>query len=100
MNYPFYNILFFHIIIVSESLNLLAKDDLRFVYQDSTGMRKDGEIGSYKLDETKKPIYMVKPVEVAISSLSKPQDITWFSLHILNKNIAGRVDMRWDFKKD
>jgi len=93
-------ILSFQIFLWSESLNLLAKDNLRFVYQDSTGMRSDGFIDSYELDETKKPEY---EVDISLSVFlipSNPQDITWFSLHILNKNFAGRVDMRWDFRKD
>ena len=98
-NELFDNILGFQIFLRSESLNYLAKDDLRFIYQDSTGIRRDGEIDYYELDETKKPIYRVE-VGLLISSLFNLQDITWFSLHILNKNKAGRVDMRWDFKKD
>ena len=92
-------ILTFQIFLQSESLNYLAKDDLRFIYQDSTGIRRDGEIDYYELDETKKPIYRVE-VGLLISSLFNLQDITWFSLHILNKYTAGRVDMRWDFRKD
>ena len=89
----------FLIYLESDSLDRSAKEDLRFIYQDSTGTRKDGEIYSYELDETKKPEYMVK-IQVVISLPSNPQNITWFSLHILNKNTAGRVDMRWDFRKD
>ena len=97
VNFP--HALLFQIFFFSDFLNLLAEDDLRFVYQDSTGARKDGEIISYELDETKKSEYFVK-IEVAILLPSNPQDITWFSLHILNKNVAGRVDMRWNFRKD
>jgi len=69
------------------------------VYQDSTGTRSDGIIVHYELDETKMPIYKVEIILYVILP-SKPQDITWFSLHILNKKITGRVDMRWDFRKD
>ena len=96
-NFP--QILIFQIILDSDFLNRLAKDDLRFVYQDSAGTRKDGAIVSYKLDETKKPEYIVE-IEVGISLPSNQQNITWFSLHILNKKTPGRVDMRWDFRKD
>ncbi len=94
-----YNVLAFQIFLRSESLNLLAKDDLRFVYQDSTGTRKDGMIILYEMDETKKPIYKVS-TGAGVSLHSNLQNITWFSLHILNKKTAGRVDMCWDFKKD
>ena len=99
MNSLFNNILRFQIMVASESLNLLAKEDLRFVYQDSTGMKRDGEIDHYELDETKMPIYSVLTM-VFVSGLTNHQDITWFSLHILNKKTAGRVDMRWKFRKD
>jgi len=92
--------LVFQIFLNSDSLNLLAKENLRFVYQDSTGSREDGTIYSYNLDETKKPIYSVMVMADVPISTNNPQDITWFSLHILNKYIAGRVDMRWDFRKD
>jgi hypothetical protein len=98
VNFP--ELLAFQIFLWSESLGLLAKDDLRFVYQDSTGMRKDGEIYHNELDETKKPIYYLVKIKLEVHFFSNPQDITWFSLHILNKNRAGRVDMRWDFRKD
>ena len=86
-------ILSFQIFLRSDSLNRLAKDDLRFVYQDSTGSKIDGDVIFYKVKE-------VTRIDVAILVTSNPQDITWFSLHILNKYIAGRVDMRWDFRKD
>jgi predicted small secreted protein len=93
------NTLVFQIYLYSETLNYLAKDNLRFIYQDSIGTRKDGKIYHYELDESKKPIYMVH-MGVFVFLPSNPQDITWFSLHILNKKLAGRVDMRWDFQKD
>jgi len=93
-------ILSFQIFLWSDSLNRLAKDNLRFVYQDSTGMRSDGLIDSYELDETKKPEYKVNIFVYVFLIPSNPKDITWFSLHILNKYTAGRVDMRWDFRKD
>jgi len=89
----------FQIYLQSDFLNRLTKDDLRFIYQDSTGARQDGVIISYELNETKKPEYRVQ-IGVIILLLSNPQDITWFSLHILNKVFTGRVDMRWDFRKD
>jgi hypothetical protein len=95
----FPELLGFQIFLDSDSLNLLAKDDLRFIYQDSTGAIQNGEIYSYKLDETKKPEYHVE-IMVDILPISNPQNITWFSLHILNKKIVGRVDMCWDFRKD
>ena len=81
----------------------MAKEDLRFIYQDSTGTRRDENIAFYKLDEelaeTEKPTYNVQ-INLSVFLSSRPQDITWFSLHILNKKITGRVDMRWDFRKD
>jgi hypothetical protein len=92
-------ILPFQIFLDSESLYRLAEDDLRFIYQDSTGAKKDGEIYIYKPNETKKPVYSIFAM-VSVSLPSHPQDITWFSFHIFNKNKAGRVDMRWDFRKD
>jgi len=91
--------LVFQIFLNSDSLNLLAKENLRFVYQDSTGSREDGTIYSYNLDETKKPIYSVMVMADVPISTNNPQDITWFSLHILNTQHFGRVDMRWEFQK-
>lgn len=92
-------ILEFHIFLCSKFLNLLAKEDLQFIYQDSTGARKNGVIYFYELEETKEPEYSVE-IGLGVYLPSNPQDITWFSLHILNKRSTERVDMRWDFKKD
>ena len=99
MNMLFYKNLTFQIFLYSDFLNKLVKDDLRFVYQDSTGTRKDGIISFYELDETKKPIYSVYML-LAVSLSYSPQDITWFSLHILNQKLNGRVDTCWEFGKD
>jgi len=92
--------LVFQVFLKSNSLNLLAKENLRFVYQDSTGIQEDGTIYAYNLDETKKPIYSVKVMSDVPISTNNPQDITWFSLHILNTESTGRVGMRWVFRKD
>jgi hypothetical protein len=89
----------FQIFLGCDSLNLLEKKNLRFVYQDSTGERKDGIIVVYKLDETKKPIYKAT-IELDVPLCNNFEEITWFSMHILNKKTAGRVDMCWEFKKN
>ncbi|MCX6089930.1 MAG: hypothetical protein NTX88_06120 [Candidatus Atribacteria bacterium] len=89
----------FHVVLVSSSLSLLDKDQLRFVFQNSTGTKKDANIHDYNLDETKKPIYSAQ-INLLADLPPNAEKITWFSLHILNKGDTRRVDMSWTFKKE
>ncbi len=88
--------LYFDAYLYSDSEPLLDEEHLRFIFQDSTGNRTEGEIVSYFLEPIK-PTYQAA-VRVGVPLVDS--DIDWFILHIFTDHVSGSVQMRWIFQEE
>ncbi len=89
---------YFDAYLYSDSEPLLDEEHLRFIFQDSTGNRTEGEIVSYFLEPIK-PSYQAA-VRVGVPLMDNASHIDWFSLHISTNHVSGTAQMRWIFQED
>lgn len=89
----------FQIYLYSDSLEIVAQENLRFLYLDNTGNQEEGYVYDYRQNEFKRPMYGIE-VHVEFPFLTNLGDIIWFNLQIINTKKADKVDMLWDFRKD